>query len=392
MILDIAKFHRTCPIIPSDKRWFVLQGPKGFYIEHNCPFGCSSSSSNAGSIASAIVDIWEAEGVKPQNRYEDDLCTFRFPTHSSVDPLSGLTIHRYSYDRDLALSLIAPIGTPWHPLSKKGQDFDDKAIYIGFLFDIAGKTVSLPEEKRLKFLGRVRTFVAAFGKARCQIRDIDTLHGSLCHLTFVHALGRSYLPALSNFSAGFKGDTYMCKHAPPSVWSALKWWDATLSVPRVSRPIVARGPVVDHNIFVDASTDWGIGFVLKGQWDAWRGIGDWNTEGRHIGWLEAIALELVIYAIEEAGYHDAYLRVHSDNQGVIGAFDKGRSRNAHMNLSIRRAHYVLAARNLTLLLTYVPSALNPADPLSRGALGVAESRVMSHFDLPLDLTLYFQHV
>jgi hypothetical protein len=100
MVLDIAKFHRTCPIQPDDKRWFVLQGPSSFYIEHDCPFGCSSSSSNAGMIASAVVDIWEAEGVSPVVRYEDDLAPFRFPTASSIDTTSGMVSYSYAYNRE----------------------------------------------------------------------------------------------------------------------------------------------------------------------------------------------------------------------------------------------------------------------------------------------------
>jgi hypothetical protein len=394
MVLDIAKFHRTCPIRPEHKCWFVLQGPKGFYIEHNCPFGCSSSSSNAGGIASAITDVWEAEGVKPVNRYEDDLLAFRFPISSIYDLVSLSTRFTYAYDRMEALALIGDVNTPWHPLAKKGQNFDFEAPYIGYHFDIAGKRAKIPEPKREKFLRRVRTFVALFRHHQCQIDDVDKLHGSLCHLTFIHSLGRSHLPALSTFSASFKGDTYMKRYAPASVWTALQWWDDTLSKPNIWRSLVARGPLQDLHIYVDASTDWGIGVVLDGRWDAWKGIGSWNSDWRHIGWLEAIALEFVIYAIEKADLRDAFLLVHSDNKGVIGAFDKGRSRNFEINLSIRRSHYVLASRNITLDLTYIRSADNPADPLSRGALGTVASRipVTSFFTLPDELLPYFSHV
>jgi hypothetical protein len=36
-----------------------VTGLEGFYIEYNCPFGCSSFSSNTGITASVIVD-WGA--------------------------------------------------------------------------------------------------------------------------------------------------------------------------------------------------------------------------------------------------------------------------------------------------------------------------------------------
>jgi hypothetical protein len=264
--------------------------------------------------------------------------------------------------------------------------------YIGFVWDIANKRVSLAEKKRLKFLGRVRAFLVDYASSRCKMLEVMKLHGSLCHVTFVHPLGRSYLPALSSFVATFLNDTFAARYPPPSVFSSLRWWESALSDPSAYRSIVARGPLADHNMFVDASTAWGIGIAIGGGWDAWRGNGDWNSGSRHIGWLESVALELLIYAIEERAYHDVYLRVHSDNMGVIGAFDKGRSRNHDMNMCVRRAHYVLAARNITLDITYIPSADNPADPISRGTLGSHKNRHKTCFTLPPDLAPFFTHV
>jgi hypothetical protein len=39
--------------------------------------------------------------------------------------------------------------------------------------------------------------------------------------------------------------------------------------------------------------------------------------------LEGVALELLIYMLEEQKIYDAHILLHSDNQGIIGAFDKG---------------------------------------------------------------------
>ncbi|KAK7016676.1 hypothetical protein R3P38DRAFT_2541863, partial [Favolaschia claudopus] len=57
----------------------------------------------------------------------------------------------YPYDMHDALQRIAPTRTPWHPITKKGQDFDSIFTYIGFVWDIERKCVSLSEPKRLKF-------------------------------------------------------------------------------------------------------------------------------------------------------------------------------------------------------------------------------------------------
>ncbi|KAF8725211.1 hypothetical protein AX14_008258 [Amanita brunnescens Koide BX004] len=153
MMLDIAKFHRTCPIIPDHKLWFVVRGSLGFYIDHTCPFGCSSASSNSGMIANAAMDIWEAEGVKPIVKYEDDVNVFRFPTSGGLNPDGSFTPFAYPYDRASAVKRIESLNIPWHP--DKGQDFDDIFKYIGFLWCISGSTHP------------------------CRIDDVMRIHGSL---------------------------------------------------------------------------------------------------------------------------------------------------------------------------------------------------------------------
>jgi hypothetical protein len=195
MTLDIAKFHRTAPIHPEHKPWFVVQTNQGFFLDHVCPFGGSSSSSNAGMIGNAIADIWTCEGVGPVLKYEDDLAILRTPTSSPS---------LYSYDRPSALKAIEPLRVPWHP--DKGQDFAATFAYIGFLWDFDNKRASLPENKRLKFLLRTSTFLTSFAHTRCQILDVMKIHGSLCHIAFIFPLGRSRLASLSNFIASFKGD------------------------------------------------------------------------------------------------------------------------------------------------------------------------------------------
>jgi hypothetical protein len=190
MTLDIAKFHRTCPIFPQHKPWFVVQGSSGFFIDHACPFGCSSASSNAGMIANAAVDIWEAEGILPIMKYEDDLCIFRFPV--AQGPFSGgpNSSYYFAYDRTSALEIIQDLNIPWHP--EKGQDFDSTFSYIGFLWNIDSRTVSLSEEKRLKFLDRVRTFISSFDANRCVVKDVMKIHGSLCHIAYVYPQGHTF--------------------------------------------------------------------------------------------------------------------------------------------------------------------------------------------------------
>src|SRR5882672_5741378 len=45
---------------------------------------------------------------------------------------------------------LASHGIPWHPIEKKGQDFASSVKYVGFLWDLEQRRVSLPDKKRVK--------------------------------------------------------------------------------------------------------------------------------------------------------------------------------------------------------------------------------------------------
>ncbi len=190
----------------------------------------------------------------------------------------------------------------------------------------------------------------------------------------------------------FNDNRYRRLYPPSSVISDLRWWNNTLSIEGTSRSLVPLGPPVNLNLFVDASTSWGIGIYLDGKWDAWSILPNWKGPCRDIGWLEGVGLEFTIYVLEELGFSNAHITIYSDNKGVIGAFDKGRCRNFKINSSIRRSSNVLASKNILLNLVHVESEANLADPISRGILGSPESRLCTQFNIPDDIKSFFLHV
>src|ERR1700678_4551191 len=139
----------------------------------------------------------------------------------------------------------------------------------------------------------------------------------------------------------------------------LRWWLAELNKPSVYRELRPRGEIQDLGIYVDASTSWGIGIIIQGRWASFRLQPDCKTEGRDICWLETLALEFLFYFLEAMDLNNTYLLIHSNNQGAIGALNKGQSLNYHTNLSIRCLYTVLIARFITPLLQFVPSKDNP---------------------------------
>jgi hypothetical protein len=178
---------------------------------------------------------------------------------------------------------------------------------------------------------------------------------------------------------------------PPAVRNDLLWWKEVLSCPPASHSLLPHVCAL-YDIWVDASTSWGIGILIDQQWMAWKLCENWNTEGWDIGWAEPIAVELAILWVTEQDIADKEILIHGDNTGVINAYKKGRSRSFPRNASIQRITSYLIPANLTITPIFVPSECNLADPISRGILGPSEFRLVHQFELPPELKPFLSNV
>lgn len=381
MVMDISKFHRRTPIAPAHKRWFVMQGRPGkLYIQHCCPFGARASEGNSGQVSRVVIRIWSLEGMDPNGKWSDDIFIF-------VKPISGSGTEEdpwiYGYGEEQVLEAVRLTNTPFHPLESKGQKFAPSFDYVGMLWDLESRSVGLREEKRRKFLFRSEIFEVRARESTVTETQCMEIHGSLCHIAYVHRLGRSRLSALSTFTSKF--DKYphgTALHAPPSVITDMSWWSSQLRIENFSRTLLHLGNVRDLGISVDASTVWGVGLKFGDRWDAWRLRPGWKGPSRDIGWLECLAIELLVLHLETMGLRDCRIKLLSDNQGIIGAYNKGRSRNPEVNFSIRRFMHILDCLQISLEVSYVRSEDNPADPISRGELGPKDLQLLPSISLP----------
>lgn len=92
------------------------------------------------------------------------------------------------------------------------------------------------------------------------------------------------------------------------------------------------------------------------------------------------------------GLQHCCLLIHSDNQGTIGALEKGCSPNSHINLSVHHTYLVLSDLSISPVIVYIESAANPVDPISCGELGKADMQIFPTFELPDELSDCFLHV
>jgi hypothetical protein len=286
----------------------------------------------------------------------------------------------FDYDCPAALECIAHLGVPWH--KSKGHDFSLVFQFVGFTFSLRDHSVTISNEKHLKNKGRVDSALAMFTHAQMTLKDVQKLFGSLSHLTFVYLNMCSFLPPLSQFAASFSSNPHASHYPPPSMISSLCAWAVALAVSPLQQSLIPKGPLLDINLWVDASTSWGIGIVIGHKWIAWKLSPHWQSNGRDIGWLETLAVKLAALLLTHLGHCDSHLLLQSDNQGMIGAHDKGRSQNFESNLSIPHTGVTLAAANISFSLLYVPPDSNCADPISCGIFGSYMDRIHSLIPLP----------
>ncbi|GLB38818.1 hypothetical protein LshimejAT787_0506830 [Lyophyllum shimeji] len=347
--LDVEGAYRTIPVKPDHKRYLIVHFEGCFYMDHDVPFGLASASGLQGEVADATIDIWEHHQVSPA--------------------VNGGAEYTYDYDLVSMKEMIAPLGIPWH--KDKGQEFADTFPYLGFHWDLPNKTVSLPDLKRKKYLRKLSLFIAECETSRIPKTRAESIIGTLSHITFVHQYGRSYMSNLYNWLTTFVDD-YRPRWITSSALTDLRWWSRLLLRIHAPRSLSPPEPTRDYSIWVDASTEWGIGLLWGTRWAAWRHLDGWRGPGRDIGWLEGVAVELAILAARAIGIRDADILIRSDNEGVIGAFRKGRCSNFMTNLSIRRSEetpslvaFSPPPRNNSLTRSRSLSPSLPTFPMSR---------------------------
>lgn len=388
--LDIEAAYRTIPVWPPHKCFLVVTVGDDHFIDHVFPFGLTTAGGVQGNVADATVDILHNLNLGPIKKWVDDHTFFRFAIGGGDTlPDGSVSPFRYAHGLEDVYKHSRPLGVPWHPL--KWCNFAIIFTYLGFLWNLVNHTVELPDSKREKYIKKLSSVVSHIeGGGRLSCKDAMSINGTLSHVSFVIPHGRAYLANLSSFIAQFNAypkshARFVARHPPSSVKNDLRWWLNTLSQEHPPRCLKPRGTTQDVDLWVDASTEWGIGIVLGNSWNAWTLHEGWKGNGRDIGWLEAIAVELAVRTLFDRGWKDAAVLIHSDNQGVIGSFQRGRSRNFQVNVCIRRVEAIAMASNVFHVLSYVESARNRADTISRGEVGSPDNR-LAPIQLPEELT------
>lgn len=221
-------------------------------------------------------------------------------------------------------------------------------------------------------------------------KEFDSIIGTLNHCAVVIVGSRTHLPAFYHFARKFKptDSPFRKLTLPRSVLDEVQWWRQQFLLPFCGIIIKSPPLACRTSIYVDAFTSWGIGLVTDGKWNAWRLIPGWKGDSRDIGWAEMVAVELALLSLISAGHSSKHFIVHSDNQGVIGAFRAEMSRSTQQNTVLRRILTLFHELDLWFTMEWVPSEDDVADNPSRGIFPPISELLDTSFRVPFPLHSY----
>ena len=145
-------------------------------------FSLSSSAGMFGAVADMLVDVYVQARFGANRKWVDDFLIICFPNqHWSEQDFTELT---------------SAVGVPWS--HKKTRPLLTCQQYIGFLWDLLAKTISLPKEKVDAALKLIQEWSVA-GQHFLE-HDTTSLHGKLIHISCIFKLIRPFLCSLAHFA------------------------------------------------------------------------------------------------------------------------------------------------------------------------------------------------
>ncbi|KAE8181185.1 hypothetical protein CF328_g8920, partial [Tilletia controversa] len=269
----------------------------------------------------------------------------------------------WHYGDDEIESLADELGLPLHKPTPWSSTFS----YAGYLFSIFDRRAGLPAVKVATYRADIDAWLS---QSVHRLEDSQRLLGRLLHASPVVLDAPRHLTRLIGFvNIAVRSNAHprAQRHGSAALDKDIEWWREHLCGEEVWRSISQYAPK-DINLFVDASSDWGVGIWWDGHSASYRLHPDWRSrgDGRDIQFAEALAIEVGLLHVLSTGFRSAALVVYTDNTGVQFGVPRGRMRNAAATSVIDRIHALQVDRDVVIHIRRVASADNPADGPSRG--------------------------
>lgn len=269
-IFDVESAFRNVPTYPLVRPFTAVRLEDKIHLDPCLNFRASPAPGIWGCIADAMVKILINEGVEALLKWVDDFIFFRYPKNKLENRK-----YTYNYDESIIWKTAEMLGWPWAP--SKFLPFVYTFVYIGFLWNMTKKEVSLPKAKKEKYWKKLEWWERGM---KISLEDMESIIGTLNHICLVVPHGWTRMPMLYRFRSSFKTkETYIKHTVLHSLQEDMAWWKETLVQDFVGVKIKTPTKPLNTIPMVDASMSWGIGLILDDCWLAWELLPGWKTEG-----------------------------------------------------------------------------------------------------------------
>lgn len=245
--------------------------------------------------------------------------------------------------------------------------FADEQQYISFIWNVAERTVCLPEEKFIERKQQIDEFLVP--RASFNLKQAEKLIGRLVHTTYIVPNTRCYMPSLHCWEAQWKVASAR-RTVPGDVGEDLLEWQTALTSFQPRRIIPDTVPI-DVKWVGDASLS-GIGILIDEKWAEFRLVKGWNSivtdrGKRNIAWAETVAIRLSLLGLSMLiNVQGNSFIVLTDNTTSQAAVDKHKSGDQAVNKEWKQVQKLLVKLQCDILAKRVATGDNLADLLTRG--------------------------
>lgn len=245
--------------------------PRNVSIRKNASLGLCSTPGTFGNLVNASLAIMAN----------------KLPFCEAVNQVDNFTISRLRknvFSSDQPISLLKDLGWEVHPFKTKenpngkGLDFSHIFTFNGCIFNINNFTISIPEEKHLKYCLTILNFLFL---NKISLRQYEQIVGYLSYIASIIRRLKTHLRRIYTFRKGF--DTTWTKlKLTRGPREDLDFWTNFLSTPHIFEPF-SQPTTPSTLICYSGASNWGLGITINNFAAQWYLLEDWrfNTQRHH---------------------------------------------------------------------------------------------------------------
>lgn len=177
-VADMAAWFMQIASDPADLPYLAFAWRGALFLHRRLPFGCRSACLHAQRVTDALTAIYRELTKHFMVGYVDDIT-------SVIEKLVSAAAYLDFNDLTDRLGVGRAL--------EKDQCPDILRIYLGLLYDLARRTLHLPEEKLLRVLNLLEKWTVM---DTCTKQDLESIIGVLNHVAVVVPAGRPFCASL----------------------------------------------------------------------------------------------------------------------------------------------------------------------------------------------------